>query len=122
MRRSRVLCLGLALAVALAAPAGTALMLAAGYAVCMAALMAVEYRPVKRTPDGARAHAILEETGKPRINTLLHLTSAGLLLPGAAFGGTFGVVMGGVALFLTIVGQFVHEKAWIEAGQAVPIS
>ena len=56
------------------------------------------------------------------MGALLHLTAAGLLLGGAAFGGMFGVALGVIALSLTIVGQFVHEKAWIEAGQAVPIS
>ncbi len=118
----RAATLGLALGVTLVAPSGGGLMLAASYAVAVALLLALEYRPVKRTTDGARAHAIMESTGKPRVGALLHLVAAGFLLCGAAFGGVFGMVLGAVALALTIVGQFIHEKAWIEAGQAVPIS
>ena len=91
-----------------------AIVMAAIYVVALGVLLVFEYRQVERTTDGARAHAIMEATGKPRIGAVAQLVAAGLLLGGAA--------LGGVGLVLTIYGQFVHEKAWIEAGQAVPIS
>lgn len=123
----RAILLGLALVVTLAAPSGGTLPVAAGYVVALGLYLVVESRKIERTSDGARAHAILEETGKPRVGALLQLVAAGLLLGAAVLGGVDGagavaVAVGGVSLALTLAGQFVHEKAWVEAGQAVPLS
>ena len=118
----RAACLGLALAVVLTAGAGGGLVPAAGFAAAFGLLFVVEHRRVERTRDGARAHAILEATGKPRQGELLHLVAAALLLAAGAAGGAVGTGLALAALAATILGQLVHEKAWVEAGQAVPLS
>ncbi len=123
----RAVLLGLAVVVTVAAPSGGTLPMAAAYVVALGLYLVVEYRKVSRTKDGARAHAILEETGKPREGALLQLVAAALLLVAAVLGSDGGAgdaarIVAGVALLLTLLGQFVHEKAWVEAGQAVPLS
>ncbi len=118
----RAALLGIALGVLLAGGAGQAMLLAASYVVVLAALLFVEHRNVQRSRDGDRAHALLVASGAPRREALAALGAAALLLIGAGLGGPAAAWCGAAALTLTLVGQLDHEKAWVEAGQAVPLS
>ncbi len=114
--------LGAALGGTLARSGDAGLLVGAVYVVLLGALLYYEHRPMERTHDGAKAHAILVQSGVPRAAAMLMLAAAGLLLVAGFLAGAAAIGAAVLAVLLTIAGQLIDERAWVRAGQEVPLS
>jgi hypothetical protein len=74
------------------------------------------------TPDGAKAHAILNSMRRPQVALALLAVAAPMGILPAVVGGQLGQVLGIVSLLIAGTGDFQYERAWIWAGQKVPLS
>jgi hypothetical protein len=78
----------------------------------------------QKTRDGHRAHALLYGSGEPRLASLLFYVAAlvVLFLPRVPASPGMVLLVCCVASFLVVAGLLVFERAWVRAGQEVPLS
>ena len=91
-------------------------------AIANGAWIAVNLTRPPETADGAKAHAILNRGRQPQVAMGLLAGAAVLAMAAIGIGGVTGQVLGGAALIVAGAGDFIYERAWIQAGQAVPLS
>lgn len=72
------------------------------------------------TEDGRKAHAIFWASGDPQLAAGTFLLAVAIAAPMLL--GVDAPGLGGVAIVLGAVATVLYEKAWIDAGQAVPLS
>jgi Fe-S-cluster-containing dehydrogenase component len=91
-------------------------------ALANAAWIAVNLTRPPETADGAKAHAILNRGRQPQVAMGLIAFSAVIAMSAIGIGGAAAQILGALALLVAGAGDFIYERAWIQAGQAVPLS